>query len=140
MTTSPPRPIAAGAWPHLALLGLLLLGVVAMHGLNGHGTALGSEPMAHTAVASMSDASARPAMHSTERLTADPAHGMGGAMAGLCVAVIGIGIGLGLVALANRRRRTRHVARGARPGCAAAASRSRDPDPPSLIHLSIQRC
>jgi hypothetical protein len=138
MTTLLPRLIAVRTWARLAVLGGVVLGVVAMHGLSSHGMSAGSEPTMQAAGPSMSIASMAPYGHASPTLSPDPGPGMGGAMAGLCVAVIGLG--LGLVAMLMRRRGVPLTARRIPPGMAVRSLRGRDRDPPSLIRLSIQRC
>jgi hypothetical protein len=138
MTTLPPRPIAVRTWARLAVLGGVVLGVVAMHGLSSHGMGPGSAPTMHAAGPSMSIASTASYGHASPTLSPDPGPGIGRAMAGLCVAVIGLG--LGLVAMLTGRRRVPLTARRTASGWAVPSLRGRDRDPPSLIRLSIQRC
>lgn len=140
MTTSLPSSIAARALVRLALLGGVVFGVIAMHGLSSHGMGSVWEPTMHTAASPLHLASALPDMDSVTVVASDPGPGMGGGMAGLCVAVIGGGIGVGLLFLVSRRRRISRTRGSVSRGEAVAASRGRDRDPPCLIRLSIQRC
>jgi len=135
----------------LWLGGLLVLlgGLFGMHGLDNHGDA-GVDTIAHATMAG-------PAEHSTAAgheavagtvaraaavtvaVTGAFGHaGMAMGAAGMCVAVLV----LALIALLLREHAGRLrplLCLAARPA-RAPGGRGRDPDPPSLIRLSIQRC
>lgn len=149
MTWTRPRPPArphAGRW---LLLAATLVGVFAMHGLSGHGTAL---PPAH------SDAHATPhsATHSaaaveglepghvldsdgTHAQTAPAGDHHGAGLLGLCLAVL---VALAVLALdrlfATRRTTLAALLPAVRPQ--RVWSRARGPAPPDLVALGVQRC
>ena len=138
--------------PHaLWLCGLLVVlgGLFGMHGLDNHGGA-GMDSVAHAAMTS-------PAAHSAaggHQAMPETVHGAAAVMvavadatghqgidmgaAGMCMAVLVFSlIALILRLYASRGRALLWlVARPAR----APGGRGRDPDPPSLICLSVQRC
>lgn len=141
---------------HALWLGGMLVvlgGLFGMHGLDNHGGA-GMDSVAHAAMASSPmTVAAGPVSAAGRGLAGDIAHdtvlmaavvtdasgdadlGMGAT--GMCMAVLGLSL---LVLLLIRARRLSPLVwLGARPARAPRA-RGRDPDPPSLILLSIQRC
>lgn len=134
---------------HALWLGGMLVvlgGLFGMHGLDNHGGA-GMDSVAHAAMTSAAGQGlagdiARDTMHDTVLMaavvtdaTGDADMGMGAT--GMCMAVLVLSL---LVLLLIRASRLPPlvwlVARPAR----APRARGRDPDPPSLILLSIQRC
>ena len=130
----------------LRLGGLLIVlaGLFAMHGLDTHGVeSAGNVAMSssaahgdtgHRAMAG-TDAGLAVAMAATSM----PAHsGMGGMGAGMCVAVLMLAL-LALVLEISTRRSFRLLGVFARD-TRTPETQGRDPDPPSLIRLSIQRC
>lgn len=147
------------AVPRVLWLGGLLVvlgGLFGMHGLDNHGGASISN-VAHTTVSGLAlDAGqtghglrAETAAHRAGPATAVVAAavsdasehlGMDMSMAGMCMAVLVLL--LGLFALLLRIRASRlspPLWRLALPARAPGV-RGRDPDPPSLVKLSIQRC
>lgn len=156
-------PVAASAHPALRLAGLLvvLAGLFGMHGLSGqnsgHGAAgmsMQTAPPALKAASSMgmdvSDLAANPtdivshagllagnrAEDLLEVATGSGHDGM--AMGAMCLAILGVAL-LTLLRLLHRARVAPVVWSLPRPA-RAIVPRGRDPDPPSLIKLSIQRC
>lgn len=143
----------------LRLAGLLavLSGLFGIHGFANHGVA-GTENMPHAVMASVFEATATTgssvmSAHAkgSVALVVDRADGVAAAMVspvmpegidmsmiGLCVAVLVMGIGA-LLVLARFRPRAPVLWTLCRTG-AATATAGRDPDPPSLTVLSIQRC
>ncbi|MEO7351583.1 MAG: DUF6153 family protein [Marmoricola sp.] len=135
----------------LWLGGLLVLlgGLFGMHGLDHHGGP-GMETIAHATMAGPAEHSAAAGHEAvagtvagaaavTVAVTGASGHaGLGMGAAGMCVAVLVVA----LIALLLREQGGRlrpllgMVARPVR----APGARGRDPDPPSLICLSIQRC
>lgn len=141
-----------GLW--LGGLLVVLAGLFGMHGLASHGAA-GMDAMAHAAMIDSPVAATAPsaaalqsvadhavAMHtqagspvmSMSESTGRDAIDLG--MAAMCVAVLGGA----LIALVSLRARSRVRTVRARPPCPPWFLVDRDPDPPSLIALSIQRC
>jgi hypothetical protein len=136
----------------LWLGGLLVLlgGLFGMHGLDNHGDA-GMDTIAHATIAGPAEHRAAAEHESiagtvarsaavTLAVTGESGHsGMGMGAPGMCVAVLVIA----LMALLLRRhaghRLRPMLCLASRPG-RAPRGRGRDPDPPSLIRLSIQRC
>lgn len=136
----------------------LLAGIVGMHGLNSHGAmAAGTHPPAHSVVTELGEAprgSDHGAMTTgvgelvgavtsiaAKAVAAVPSGTAGGmdAMGGMCVAILVLALtGLlrllrGAPGMAMPYRLVTDLVRGMGP-------HARDPDPPSLIRLSIQRC
>jgi hypothetical protein len=138
MPTSHPGLISARAWARLVLLVGVVFGVIAMHGLAGHGGGSGSKSMAHAAYSTMTDASGMAQPMSPTTTTRSSVPSMTDGLAGLCVAVIGTALGLVLLQI-GRPRRSRPAFSTSR-GASVAASLGRDRDPPCLVRLSIQRC
>ena len=151
---SPETPARKALW--LAGLLLTLAGLVAMHGLSGHGVSGGAHDMASVMAAQHGSAMAEPGL-------ADPGHPDGtnaragtavvttaiasvrdgvtdhdGLMA-LCVAILVAALGALLRRLAATQTITT-LARSSEPTRRWAQLRGRDRDPPSLTVLSIQRC
>lgn len=131
---------------------IVLAGLFGMHGLDSHGTA-GMDTIAHavltepalaavaaehdpaTMVMAVQDGSTAVVV-SIARAVGEPSMGMG--MAGTCMAVLG----LALIALLRflRINRVRALSWVVPLRASAPGDAGRDPDPPSLIDLSIQRC
>ncbi|CUR54985.1 conserved hypothetical protein [metagenome] len=114
----------------------LLAGLLAMHGLDDHGTSGGSMP-------GMSGMS-----HSLPSMAASPATADGGAVAspttvdgsgpmGLCVALLLAGLAF-LVGLERGRWIRRYA--DSRLLVRSVGTRARSPDPPDLIRLGLCRC
>ena len=131
---------------------VLLAGIVGMHGLNSH--AGGMDPAAHSIV--LHDSSAAtvassghdvaaavhevvgPAVTLASSAVAAGEFGMDAGMAGMCMAVLALALTLLLVRLGTAPAIPLYRLAGA--PVRGLAPHARDPDPPSLIHLSIQRC
>ena len=132
---------------------VVLAGLMGMHGLGDHGAA-GMDSIPHSVV---SEAGAGPAIgavfsvvdHAVPHIrgvapvmttvSAFPGGGrMDMGMTEMCVAILVVALIVLLRSLRTSKTRSflRLVARSAR----AHADTGRDPDPPSLIKLSIQRC
>lgn len=133
--TRPPTRLAPARALWLATLFAALTGLFGMHGLDTHGTdqmAAGTSLTGHPLTNLPVDAVRLVA-------TADdvPMGGMGG-MGAMCVAVLLAGLALLLVA----RAATRRALGVARPLSLSVPirARGRDPDPPSLLTLSVARC
>lgn len=162
-----PEPVPTSAHRALRLAGLLvvLAGLFGMHGLSGqssgpsggHGTAgmsMQTAPPALMAASSMSmDASNVAAIPTgivsdAGLLSGDQAGDLleaatgsvdgGMAMGAMCLAVLGAAL-LALLRLFHRAR-VAPVVWSLPRRIRAIVPRGRDPDPPSLIRLSIQRC
>jgi len=153
------RSLTAPARTVLRLAGLLavLAGLFGMHGLANHGV-VGMENMPISVMAPVSEAAAAPdptdkSAHpqGLSALVLDPAVGVAAAMVGpvvpagmdmsmigMCIAVLVLGLAA-LLTLGRIRRRSPVLWMLWRPG-AATTPAGRDPDPPSLTVLSIQRC
>ena len=156
-------PVAASAHPALRLAGLLvvLAGLFGMHGLSGqssgHGAAgmsMQTGPPALMAASSMgmdeSDLAASPtgivshagllagnrAEDLLEVATGSGHDGM--AMGAMCLAILGVAL-LALLRLLHRAR-VGPVGWSLSRRTTVIVPRGRDPDPPSLIQLSIRRC
>jgi len=136
----------------LWISGLLVLlgGLFGMHGLDNHGGAgmdtvdhaTMAGPLSHTAAAGheaitgsvvAKAATVTPAVPGASR---DAGMGMGAA--GMCVAVLVVAL-IALLLRAHGGRSRPLLWMVSRP-VRALGGRGRDPDPPSLIRLSIQRC
>ena len=127
-----------------------LAGLLGMHGLGGHGTGTGLTPTTHSSVVSHPSAepiaSVATVASSLTHLAAphDPAGGTGMDMgmdmggAAMCLAVLALTL-LALVGLLRSTGVTRLVLLASRPARAPAV-RGREPAPPDLHALSIQRC
>ena len=149
------------ALPGLRLAGLVLVlaGLFGMHGLGGHdAVAMGSLPedgMAGMAEMPMGAARAdagvmaepghqigqvsTPSAPETDAVNASGPGGMGMGMTAMCVAILAAAlIALVRFLLGGRVRPLLWML--ARRAQAVLQHRGRDPDPPSLIALSIQRC
>ena len=132
---------------------VLLAGIVGMHGLNTH--AGGMDPAAHAIV--LHDASAAavassgheamaaavnemsgPAVTLAASAVAAAESGMDAGMAGMCMAVLALALTVLLRMLGTAPALPLYRLAGA--PVRRLAPHARDPDPPSLIHLSIQRC
>ena len=134
---------------HVLWLGGLLIvlgGLFGMHGLDAHGGAVRGQSV-HGAMAGSPDGSASGAMAETAHhiapvlasVTKPTGHtGMNMVATGMCMAVLAVGLMVVLLIIRAGLLRP-PVWLVARPACAPAA-RGRDPDPPCLIRLSIQRC
>jgi len=133
-------------WNRMGLVVVVLLGVLAMHGLGPHGTATSGSGLAaagHGIAMATSDLPAMP-----DETEAGANHGVqagppgdassGHSLVELCLAVL-LGLGIALLALAARGRRSRAWA--AVPGLLGRRlAHFRSPDPPSLSQLSLLRC
>jgi hypothetical protein len=132
---------------------VLLAGIVGMHGLNTH--AGGMDPAAHAIVLQHAGAAAvassghevmaaavhevaGPAVTSAVSAVAAGESGMDAGMAGMCMAVLALALTLVLRMLGTAPALPLYRLVGA--PVRGLAPYARDPDPPSLIHLSIQRC
>lgn len=160
-----PVPVPASAHYALRLAGLIvvLAGLFGMHGLSGlssgHGAAgmnvQTKAPQALMAASSMSmdvselaaiptgivsDAGLLAGNQAEDLLEAATGSGHGGmAMGAMCLAILGAAV-LALLRLLDRARVAPVVWSLPRRPAGAIVPRGRDPDPPSLIKLSIQRC
>lgn len=128
---------------------LLLAGIVAMHGLNSH--AGGMNPADH-AIGMQGASTHAPAPGQVDLATSAAAlveplttvaavvdeSGQQSDLAGMCMAVLALAFTVLLRMLG--RRCPLSVWEPASFLLRMPASQGRDPDPPSLIHLSIQRC
>jgi hypothetical protein len=140
----------------LAGLILVLAGLFGMHGLGGHdAAAMGSASLAGMAEMPMSAAAAAAGVTSepshqigrigtqgepeTDAVGASDAGGMGMGMTAMCVAILAAGL-IALVRFLVGGRVRSVLWMLARQTRAALQHPGRDPDPPSLIALSIQRC
>lgn len=139
--------IAVRAWLMPACVLLVLAGLFGMHGLSDHGMSTADAQTMRGQVAAPVAAVAHPV---EQVVSASPAgsarvahHAMGhrggtGQMGGLCLAIL-TGLLLGLAGWLSAQRRHPlfekqfRVAPLPRP-------RGRDPDPPSLVLLSVSRC
>lgn len=148
----PETAVRHGLW--LGGVLVVLAGLFGMHGLASHGVAgIGSmthaamidspvAAIAPTAAALQSVADHAVAMHTLAGSTAMSMSDSTGrdaidlGMAAMCVAVLGCA----LIALLSLRASNRIRTVRARPPCPQWFLVDRDPDPPSLIALSIQRC
>lgn len=142
-----PQPLGARARFALRLVGLLAVvaGVIGMHGLANHGVT-GMEAVSHpivatdqpsnTAAATMATADAL--LGATATLAPAMPAGMDMQMAGWCIAILMMG--LGALTLLLRRRGLCLAPWVMRLHCATRRVGGRDPDPPSMQRLSIQRC
>jgi len=113
--------------PRWALLGVILGGLLLMHGLSVHGS--------HSAMPTSGAGAMSAVMSAAEDVTM-PGHEHV-SMEVLCLAVLPVGL---LLLLAGRTGRS--VRRAGAPALLTAVpfARSRSPDPPSPILLSICRC
>ena len=158
--TRRPRPASARTALRLAGLLVVLAGLFGMHGLANHGVA-GMENMPHAVIASVSQSTAATGssvisahadgavalvLGQSDGVVAAAAamvspvmpEGMDMSMMGMCMAVLVMGLGALLVL--GRVRRPAPAWTLSRAGGATASPLGRDPDPPSLTVLSIQRC
>jgi len=164
-----PVPVPTSAHPALRLAGLLvvLAGLFGMHGLSGlssglssgHGAAGmnmqttdsqalmaasamsmdASDDLAAIPTGIVSDAGLWVGNQAEDLLEAATGSGHGGmAMGAMCLAILGAAL-LALLRLLQRARVAQGVWSLPRPA-RAIVPRGRDPDPPSLIRLSILRC
>lgn len=155
---SHPERVATPAHPALRLAGLLavLAGLFGMHGLSGHGAAgmsmqtappalmpssmsLDASDIAATHLDVVSDAGPLAGNRAQDALAIVTGSGHGDmAMVAMCLAILGAAM-LAMLRLLNRARVAPVVWSLPRP-VRAILPRGRDPDPPCLIKLSIQRC
>jgi hypothetical protein len=143
----------AAARRALWFVGLLVLlsGIVAMHGLNSHGG--GMDPSVHLVAthdpAAASLAAGHDVIAAAAHEVAGPVAMMGAAvaaggsgmdagMAGMCMAVLALALTVLLRMLGSAPAFPLYRLVGA--PARAPGPHGRDPDPPSLINLSIQRC
>ncbi|MEQ7845743.1 DUF6153 family protein [Nocardioides kribbensis] len=162
-----PMPVATSAHRALRLAGLLMVlaGVLGMHGLTGASSCHGSAGMSMQAASTAPMAASLMSMEASDLATtssgvvsdagrwagaraeevlkgaAGSAHSIDGggmAMGVMCLAILGAA----LLALMQhfRRARVAPVLWSLPRPANAIIPRGRDPDPPSLIKLSIQRC
>ena len=136
--------------PRVAGLVVVLAGLFGMHGLAPHGvTGMESMPLMPavtateaSAVVSRVTASADAPHQTLNQVTIErvgDSHGsMNMNMTGLCVAILAIGL-LGLLLHLTRRATPSLLWTSHRP-FGHAPQAGRDPDPPSLTALSVQRC
>ena len=140
------QPLTTRARVTLRVVGVLAVvaGIVGMHGLANHGVT-GMEGMGQPVVAATASSAAMvtvvavPSTVSTvaEAVPSMPS-GMDMEMAGWCIAVLMLGVGaMSLLLRGKGLRLSPWVVR--LPG-STVQRLGRDPDPPSLRHLSIQRC
>jgi len=151
------QPLTTPARTALRLVGLLvvLVGLFGMHGLANHG--VGGMDMPHAVIAEESTAMAGSTFdllsaglphqvlplveraYRAAELGSGPGHkGMGMNMAGLCVAILAIGLVALLLLL--RGGRAPRASWSLQRLMFAVTPLGRDPAPPSLTALSIQRC
>lgn len=145
MVTS--QPLTGRARVALRLMGLLavVVGVIGMHGLANHGvTAMESmgAPNVATTVASANtaaEATADTGLVAAVEVAAPilPA-AMDMNMAGWCIAILILGVGA--VSMLLRGKGLRLAPWVMPPAVRTVHRYGRDPDPPSLKRLSIQRC
>jgi len=132
---------------HALWLGGLLVvlgGLFGMHGLDSHGA--GVDSVMHATVGGMAGAvgygdmvDTAPGAAPATIAVAWATGGIGMDMAmGMCVAVLGLGLIASLLRIWASRRRP--LMRLMACPVHAPGVRGRDRDPPSLTHLSIQRC
>lgn len=126
---------------------VVLGGIFGMHGLDNHGTGPSVDSAVHAAVSDTAgavghghvmDTAHRASPAAIAAAAATGGIGMDMGAVGMCVAVLGLGLIALLLRLwaSCRRPLMRLMARPVH----ASGVRGRDRDPPSLIHLSIQRC
>jgi hypothetical protein len=128
-------------------LGIVLAGLFGMHGLDSHG--MPGMEATHAAMAGlemaapgghevMSSAAHEEGSAATAVIVTSGHPSMGLGMGLMCLAILAVAL---LVLLRQLRgRRTRLLLWLLARPLRAPAFRGRDPDPPSLIALSIQRC
>lgn len=144
---TPTQPFGARARFALRLVGVLAVvaGVIGMHGLANHGVT-GMEAMGHPVVATDTPGDTAPAtlatadalLGATVTLSPTMPAGMDMEMAGWCIAILMMG--LGALTLLLRGKALSRAPLVMRLSCATPVVAGRDPDPPSLRRLSIQRC
>ena len=136
------------------MLLVALAGLFAMHGLSDHGAA----GHLYTQASTTSAGDAAPASHGTSehgaaghmdratgRASTDSANdpmpqgGHGAGLMGLCLAVLAAALTL-VLAAARTHRRPLFTTANAGWALPTLLARARDPDPPDLRRLSIQRC
>ena len=136
---------------------ILLAGVIGMHGMNSH--AGGLAPDVHAIVLHHPEAATAPAHSPVAKVhdvvttaihevagplaaagaaIADGESGMDAGMAEMCMAVLGLALTVLLRKLGNIT--TLPLYRLVSAPTRAPGFQGRDPDPPSLINLSIRRC
>lgn len=148
----------AAAGTSWLLLGLVLAGLFAMHGLGTHGThnSHGTDPLAGASMSSAAPAGGSHVSHTRGHghdmaavgamgadalaaIVADAGGGRtGGLILGLCFAVLAATLGLLLSLIARRGRMPLRLPVSAPVGL--RTPRGRDPDPPDLARLSVRRC
>jgi hypothetical protein len=168
VTLSVPAPTSAHRALRLVGLVVVLAGLFVMHGLSGQSSGLGSgangghgaagismhtAPPSLMAASSMSmdvferaavpmgvasDVGLRAGTRAEDLLESAGSEHAGMAMGAMCLAILGAAL-LALLRLLRRARVAPAVWTLPRPA-RAIVPRGRDPDPPSLINLSIQRC
>ena len=155
--TGPARPSPdAAAGQSWLLLGLVLAGLFAMHGLGTHGThsTHGSDSMALATVSPPAPADVSHEGHGPDHapeqaavmgvaslapVVAGAGDGpTGGLLLGLCLAVLAAAYGLLLTLIA--RRGLAPLRRPVPAPVVLRTPRGRDPDPPDLARLSVRRC
>lgn len=125
--------------PRTGLLGgaallLVLLGVLAMHGLGGHAAGHGPLPSSHPHDAVATLAAEHAAADAAQHLASDAPHQPW--WAALCLAIVAGAVLL----LAGRSTGAPVRVSSLRPAAAARIPGRRDRDPPSLVVLSVRRC
>lgn len=153
LRTQPLSPVRHALW--LGGLLVVLSGLFGMHGLDNHGRA-GMDAMAKAAmtVPAQAAATGHEAMIGTAHEAASIAvvatevvgamtdatghHGMGMGATGMCMAVLVLSLYLLILRLYASRVRPLLWLVARSP--VSTLVRGRDPDPPSLFRLSIQRC
>lgn len=143
---TPTQPLGARARLALRLVGLfaVVAGVIGMHGLANHGVT-GMEAMGHPMVAidstsegaEYADVTADAFLTAAATIAPAMPAGMDINMAGWCIAILMMAFG-GLILLLRMERGFAAWVVQLRSGTALTVGR--DPDPPSLRRLSIQRC
>ena len=130
-----PQHARAGLLGGAALL-LVLLGVLAMHGVAGHGSGHASAGAAphHASTVAQVVTHAAHELSAVEHLAAD--HSAPVSWTALCLAVLA---GAVLMLLTARRASGVRVRSGP-PGRSTQLPGRRDRDPPSLVLLSVRRC
>jgi hypothetical protein len=139
-----PSPLTLTRWHGLAVTAVVVLGVLAMHGLGTHGLT-GS----HTPVHAPAEATTTGSQHAMaaassvgvrvgDVLAAPSQQGAADGMTELCMAILGLGLALLLLLRARRAAVRRSLPAARWPVVRIPAGRDRDP--PTLALLSIRRC
>lgn len=118
----------------LAVLVVSLLGLFGMHGLSDHGVAHAS---AHSVVA-MSDHASHAGHTAPEPSAPSDDHGAG--LLVVCLAVLAGAVSLAIAVLLTARRRPSLRLSAGQWTATTWPRRARDPVPPDIWRLSVQRC